>query len=70
MNEQQFQSLKTVVFSTGEIPEEHYCDECGCVKVTLDQSLELEKIFYDLSPTPPSRPIFVEVCECGKEEER
>lgn len=69
MNEQEFKNLKAMVLVKGEIPESYYCEECGSVKVTLDQSFELEKIFYDLSPTPPSRPIFVEVCGCGEEEE-
>jgi len=64
MEEQEFRKLKSAAFNTGEIPEKYYCENCGCIKVTLEQSFELEKIFYDMSPTPPSRPIFVEVCEC------
>jgi len=69
MNSQEFEKLKLIALKTGEIPDEYYCPECGCVKVTHDQSFELEDIFYALSPTPPSRPIFVEVCECDEVKE-
>jgi len=68
MNDQEFDKLRLAAFETGEIPEEYYCGECGCVKVTLDQSYELEDIFYQLSSSPPDRPIFVEVCKCGEED--
>ncbi len=67
MNEQEFENLRGIVFETGEIPEKYYCGECGCVKVTLDQSFKLEALFYYNRSNPPSGPVFVEVCGCDEE---
>lgn len=64
MDLSEFEQLKQETIKAGEIPDKYYCDDCGQVKVTGEQSFELEDIFCNMSSSPPSGPILVDVCNC------
>ena len=61
-----FDELIEFVEENGYLPDSIYCDECGLVKISLDQSYEIESILYRMSKTI-THPIMVDVCECKED---
>jgi len=47
-----------------EIPNEFYCEKCGCVLCSLEDSYKLEEFFYEQGAKGP---IYIDVCECEED---